>query len=269
MASAMRALSSILRMMECVESHISVALMLGDHRTVRSILPSLLRSALLLRPFRDHQQLNLCGAEQPPRPSRKLRASRVPMILPHLAAEYGPSTRRSIADALDYAQYQYRNGTAPGAILDRFQAMSGLPWISCQGLLLREKLLPEPIEEEQITAILRAREFWRVWADASEVWEAAVTLGQIRPVGGDWGIVEHARLQLLLPGLLPPAEEKRHEYLIRLIRSAGLTVELWLYSMTYRPAFWLMLGQSATTARRRRRGSEAGGSMSSSPETGK
>jgi hypothetical protein len=191
------------------------------------------------------------------------------MILPHLVAEYEPSSRRSIVDALDYAQRQHRNGTAPGDILDRFQAMSGMPWISCQEPLLRSKLLPEPMEEEQITTILRVRKFWHVWADAREVWKAAVMLGQIRPTAGDWGIVEHARLQLLLPGLLPPAEERRDEYLIRLIRGARGIVELWFYSMTGRPAFWLTLGHPPAVTRRRRRGSVAPASVPASPATGK
>jgi hypothetical protein len=176
---------------ELLSLHACITILTGNAKSIRLLGGSLLRLALMSRPGSVCLNQSPEDWNSPPRPERKVRRRRVPNIAPELVDQAPFRKRISIHECVEIARHLVQCGATPVALVDSFQAMSHLPWGVSQTLLLRENLLSRAIAGEHLEAVIHARTFRSFWADANETWNAAVTIGQIQPFAGDWGIVEH------------------------------------------------------------------------------
>ena len=108
----------------------------------------------------------------------------------------------------------------PHRLLDAFHLASDLSWEDCAEILLAYRLIPLPIDPEDLNAIRRARLFWNLYQEGRARYAALVGPRLIPPLLGDWASFEDTELECLLPGIVIPRRLKRHEYLTNWIGDA-------------------------------------------------
>ena len=191
----------------------SIAL-LGHLTGAKAAASRLQRRALLFKnPALCHIAESGEGFMETDRPTRHIHPTRKPALYPWLVAINEPAPM-SLMEALKVIP----NGHVYSK-LDWLHSTTGLSWNACAALLIKNGQSKEAIGDDVLIAMENARKFRRRWDDTRKMYAAAVTLQQAHPAIGQWGLIEHKSLPLLLPGFQAPKAQERDEYLIRLIEN--------------------------------------------------
>jgi hypothetical protein len=147
-----------------------------------------------------------------PRPARVLSRLNRSSIFPPLAADEIAIEALKINEILAALQSKHQNAPAH-RLLDAFATASGLSWELCAEVLLRRKLITEPIDRHDLVAIQSAREFRYQYGQGRARYAVLLAEGKIQEFQGDWSYFDHDQFQDLLPGIIVPTKLKRHHYL--------------------------------------------------------
>lgn len=179
------------------------------------------------------------------RPRRRLWNRVRPSLRPELVDEEIETPLLPLETTLNIAGVEAGEGTSPVKVLDRFRARVGCDWAQAARMLAGAGVFPGTLNADTIESAASARRFWQHWQSSCRAYHAAVHLGQIEGIEGDWGLLTATEFDQLLPGtslyqLLPrislPQNASRHQWLAQLFRDrASSSVELDLHAANYKP----------------------------------
>lgn len=224
----------------CLDSWEESSALLGHLNGAKAVASRLLRRAFLIRnPNLDYIPEEGAGFKDVEAPTRRIRSSKLPAVYPWLVCRNEPAPMslvealKNIPDVHVYAKLDWLHSTA------------GLDWDTCAELLHKRGHTREPIGGDVLAEMATARTFWKHWNEARKAYAAAVTLAQVRPARGEWGLVESTQLTLLFPGFQAPKAQARDQYLIRLKKDgtgihASMLAKYEFHSVRgYKPLFTL------------------------------
>jgi hypothetical protein len=153
-----------------------------------------------------------------------------------------PAAIQVVRDAKD-------RGTFPSHLLDQLMHFAGISFDVAAVLLLKERLIAESMTSLEIAAVREARSFWNQYAEGQLLYAAAVRLGQIAQVDGEFALFEMHQISDLLPWIQIPKRFRRQDYAVNLMRDhQGRVTGLDIYSLALRPLCRCLLRPSAIPA---------------------
>jgi hypothetical protein len=124
------------------------------------------------------------------RPSRIVAEASRPCVIPGLVTESPDHQLLSVEEAIAAAMEDAAAGRTAFRVLNRFRSTTDLGWEIAAAMLVNAGVFRDQLSAETMSMTAEARRFWERWQLARVAYHAAVHLGQVRQIGGDWGLLE-------------------------------------------------------------------------------